>query len=198
MRKLISFNLITLDSFFEGANQDISWHNVDAEFNEFAVEQSRSGDTLLFGRVTYQLMASYWPTPDAIKNDPIVADYMNRTPKIVVSRTLEKAEWNNTQVVKDHVAEEITKLKQQRGKDIAVFGSANLLSTLMQLDLVDEHRIMVNPVILGNGTPLFKKTKDKQEIKGTRNLSPRSIDALGNCDTLEMNSLQATRFCWGE
>jgi dihydrofolate reductase len=103
MRKLISFNLITLDSFFEGANQDISWHNVDAEFNEFAIEQSRSGDTLLFGRVTYQLMASYWPTPDAIKNDPIVADYMNRTPKIVVSRTLEKAEWNNTQVVMSRI-----------------------------------------------------------------------------------------------
>jgi dihydrofolate reductase len=165
MRKLFSFNMITLDGFFEGPNQDISWHNVDEEFNDFAIEQSRTGDTLVFGRVTYQLMASYWPTPDAIKNDPIVADYMNRVSKIVVSRTLEKAEWNNTRLIKDHVAEEITKLKQQPGRDIAVFGSANLLSTLMQLDLVDEHRIMVNPVILGNGNPLFIKAKDKQNLK---------------------------------
>ena len=165
MRKLFSFNMVTLDGFFEGPNQDISWHNVDAEFNEFAIEQTGTGDTLVFGRVTYQLMASYWPTPDAIKDDPVVADYMNRVPKIVVSRTLEKAEWNNTRLIKNHVAEEITKLKQQPGKDIAVFGSANLLSTLMQLDLVDEHRIMVNPVILGNGNPLFAKSKDKQNLK---------------------------------
>ena len=165
MRKLFSFNMVTLDGFFEGPNQDISWHNVDEEFNKFAIEQTSTGDTLVFGRVTYQVMASYWPTPDAIKNDPIIADYMNRVPKIVVSRTLEKAEWNNTRLIKDHVAEEITKLKQQPGKDIAVFGSANLLSTLMQSDLVDEHRIMVNPVILGNGNPLFTRAKDKQKLK---------------------------------
>jgi dihydrofolate reductase len=168
MRKLIAFNLVTLDGFFEGPNHDLSWHNVDAEFNDFTIEQCNAGDTLVFGRVTYQLMARFWPKPDAIKNDPIVADYMNRTPKIVFSRTLEKAEWNNTRVVRDHVAEEIAKLKQQPGKDIAVFGSANLLSTLMQLDLVDEHRIMVNPVILGNGTPLFKTSKDKQNLKLVR------------------------------
>jgi len=168
MRKLFSFNMVTLDGFFEGPNQDISWHNVDAEFNEFAIEQTSTGDTLVFGRVTYQLMASYWPTPDAIKDDPVVADYMNRVPKVVVSRTLKKAEWNNTRLIKDHVAEEITKLKQQPGKDIAVFGSANLLSTLMQLDLVDEHRIMVNPVILGNGNPLFKRTENKLGLKLVR------------------------------
>ena len=165
MRKLFSFNMITLDGFFEGPDQDISWHNVDKEFNKFAIEQTSTGDTLVFGHVTYQVMASYWPTPDAIKNDPIIADYMNRVPKIVVSRTLEKAEWNNARLIKDHVAEEITRLKQQPGKDIGVFGSANLLSTLMRLDLVDEHRIMVNPVILGSGNPLFIKAKGKQNLK---------------------------------
>jgi dihydrofolate reductase len=123
---------------------------------------------LVFGRVTYQLMAGFWPTPNAVKNDPVVAGLMNRLPKIVFSRTLEKAEWNNTRLVRDHVAEEIAKLKQQPGKDIAVFGSANLLSTLMQLDLIDEHRIMVNPVILGDGTPLFKKSTGKQNLKLVR------------------------------
>ena len=90
---------------------------------------------------------------------------MNRVPKIVFSRTLEKAEWNNTRLIKDHVAEEILKLKQQPGRDLALFGSANLMSTLMQLDLIDEHRIMVNPVILGSGNPLFKRTKDKLNLK---------------------------------
>lgn len=165
MRKLYAFNMVTLDGFFEGENHDISWHDVDEEFNQFAIDQLNSIDTLLFGRVTYQLMSSYWSTPDAIKNDSVVAGHMNRTPKIVISRTLEKVDWNNTRLLKDHVVEEITKLKQQPGKDIAVFGSANLLATLMQADLVDEHRIMVNPVILGKGTPLFKSSKDKLDLK---------------------------------
>ena len=165
MRKLFSFNMVTLDGYFEGPNHEIDWHNVDGEFNEFAIEQTGAVDMLLFGRVTYQLMASYWPTPDAIKNDPIVADLMNRLPKIVFSRTLEKVEWNNTRLVKDHVAEEIVKLKQQPGKDLALFGSANLMSTLTQLDLIDEHRIMVNPVILGGGNPLFKRTNDTLSLK---------------------------------
>ena len=156
MRKLFSFNMVTLDGFFEGPNREIDWHHVDEEFNQFAVEQTSAVDALLFGRVTYQLMASYWPTSIAVQDDPIVADLMNRLPKLVFSRTLEKAEWNNTTLIKDHIAEEISKLKQQTGKDLALFGSANLMFTLMQMDLIDEHRIMVNPVILGSGTPLFK------------------------------------------
>ena len=165
MRKLFSFNMVTLDGFFEGSNHEIDWHNVDGEFNEFAIEQTGTVDGLLFGRVTYQMMASYWPTPAAIASDPIVAGQMNRVAKIVFSRTLEEAEWNNTRLVKDHVAEEISKLKQQPGRDLALFGSANLMSALMQSDLIDEHRVMVNPVILGSGNPLFKRTKDKLNLK---------------------------------
>ena len=165
MRKLYAFNMVTLDGFFEGPNHDINWHYVDGEFNDFAIDQLNSTDTLIFGRVTYQMMASYWPTPDGIKDDPTVADFMNRTPKIVVSRTLHKADWNNTRLIKDHVVDEIAKLKQQPGKDIAVFGSANLLSTLMQANLVDEHRVIVNPVILGKGTPLFKNSQNKLDLK---------------------------------
>ena len=157
MRKLFSFNMISLDGFFEGPNQDIDWHNVDEEFNDFAIEQTSSIGTLLFGRITYQLMAGYWPTSAALKDDPAIAELMNSTPKIVFSRTLKKADWQNTRLVKDSIAEKILKLKQQPGKDIAVFGSANLLSTLIQLDLVDEHRIMIAPVVLGKGNPLFKE-----------------------------------------
>jgi dihydrofolate reductase len=168
MRKLFSFNMVTLDGFFEGPDHDISWHSVDAEFNEFAIEQTNAVDALLFGRVTYQLMANYWPTPAAIEDDPVVAGLMNRLPKLVFSRTLETAEWNNTRLIKDHVAEEISQLKQQPGEELALFGSANLMSTLMQLDLIDEHRIMVSPVILGSGSPLFKKTSDKIQLKLSR------------------------------
>lgn len=168
MRKLYSFNMVTLDGYFEGSNQDISWHNVDDEFNGFAIDQLNSTDGLLFGRVTYQLMASYWPTEVATTDDPIVAGKMNALPKVVFSKTLAKAEWNNTRLIKDHIAEEISKLKQQPGKDLALFGSANLMSTLMQMDLIDEHRVMVNPLILGSGTPLFRKAKEKQNLKLVR------------------------------
>jgi dihydrofolate reductase len=178
MRKLFSFNLVTLDGFFEGPDQDISWHNVDNEFNEFAIQQASTLDTILFGRVTYELMASYWPTPAAQADDPIVAELMNRLPKIVFSRTPQKVEWHNTRLVKDGVAEEITKLKQQPGQDLAVFGSANLLSTLVQMDLVDEHRIMVNPVVLGSGTPLFQGIKDKLLLKLRETRTFRSGNVL--------------------
>jgi dihydrofolate reductase len=181
MRSLFSFNMVTLDGFFEGPNREIDWHNVDTEdgeFNQFAIEQMDAVDTLLFGRVTYQLMASYWPTPTALEGDPIVAGLMNRLPKVVVSRTLDKAEWNNTRLIKDHIAEEVLSLKQQPGKDIALFGSATLMSTLIQMDLIDEHRIMVNPVILGDGNPLFKKTKDRQSLKLIRTRTFRSGNVL--------------------
>lgn len=166
MSKLFSFNMVSLDGFFEGSSKwDLSWHNVDSEFNEFAIAQLNEIGTLLFGRVTYEGMVGYWSSPDAAKNDdPVVAGLMNQIPKIVFSKTLNKADWNNTQLVKDRVADEISKLKKQSGKDLAIFGSANLMSELMRMGLIDEHRVLVNPIILGNGTPLFQ-TKDKVALK---------------------------------
>jgi dihydrofolate reductase len=164
MRKLFSFNFMTLDGFFEGVQQDLSWHNVDEEFNEFAAEQLTTIGVILFGRVTYQGMASYWPTPFAIDDDPVVTAQMNRLSKIVVSRTLDKAEWNNTRLITDNLAEEIVKLKQQPGKDLAIFGSANLTASLVRMGLVDELRVMVNPVILGQGTPLFNGITEKIKL----------------------------------
>ncbi|HUH96260.1 MAG TPA: dihydrofolate reductase family protein [Anaerolineales bacterium] len=164
MRKLFSFNMVTLDGLFEGSKWDLGWHNVDGEFNEFAAAQLNEIGTLLFGRVTYEGMAAYWPTPQALKNDPLLAGLMNRMPKIVFSRTLQKAEWNNTTLVTDQAAEQISELKKGSGKDLAVFGSANLLSELMRANLVDEHRLMVNPVILGAGARLFQ-TKDTVALK---------------------------------
>lgn len=171
MSKIFAFNMMTLDGFFEGPGpgSDISWHNVDDEFNDFAVEQLNEIGTIMFGRVTYEGMASYWPTPEAIANDPIVAQQMNDWPKIVISNTLDKADWNNTRLIKGgDVARELGKLKAQPGKDIAIFGSAKLVDSLMKMGLVDEHRVMVNPVVLGQGTPLFKSTPNKQDLKLVR------------------------------
>ena len=165
MRKVFVFNMVTLDGFFEGPNQEIDWHNVDKEFNEFAAEQLGTIGVILFGRVTYQGMASYWPTPFAIENDPVIAARMNSISKIVISHTLDKAEWNNTRLIKDNVAAEITRLKQQPGKDLAIFGSANLMASLMHMGLVNEFRIMVNPVVLGNGTPLLKGISQPLKLK---------------------------------
>jgi dihydrofolate reductase len=167
MRKLLVFNLVTLDGYFEGPNRDISWHNVDAEFNDYAIDMLNSVDTLIFGRVTYELMASYWPTPDAIKNDPIVAAKMNALPKVVFSRTLDKVEWNNTRLVKADIEEEIKKMKKQPGKDMALLGSGSIMSGFAQRGLIDEYRIMVNPIILGDGNPLFKGIKDRLNLKLT-------------------------------
>ena len=166
MKKLFSFNMISLDGFFEGPDHDINWHNVDEEFNEFAVEQTGSLDMILFGRRTYQLMESYWPTDAAVTDDPEIAHLMNSLPKIVFSRTLQKADWNNTRLIKDNAADEIRKMKNQSGaniKDIAIFGSADLISSLM--DVIDEHRVMVAPLLLRRGTPLFKQALDPLNLK---------------------------------
>ncbi len=159
--------MATLDGFFAGPNGEIDWHHVDEEFNEFAIAQLNSAGGLVFGRVTYQLMAGYWPTDSARRDDPVVAAKMNAIPKIVFSRTLDRAEWTNTRLVKGNIEGEISKLKQQAGKDWLLFGSANLASTLANLGLIDEYRVMVNPVILGNGKPLFQGVKEKLNLKLT-------------------------------
>jgi dihydrofolate reductase len=178
MRKVFLFMMVTLDGFFEGPNHDIDWHNVDEEFNEFAIQQLDDVDTLLFGRVTYEGMASYWPTQFAKENDPVVADKMNTVPKIVFSRTLDKAEWNNSRLVKEHIAEEVSKLKQQQGRDLAIFGSSDLAVSLLQMGLIDELRIMVNPVVLGNGKRLFAGIDEKLNLKLLKTQTFRSGNVL--------------------
>ena len=160
------FNLTTIDGFFEGVNHDISWHNVDEEFNDYAMnEMFLSSDLLLFGRVTYELMAGFWPTPEAIKTDPLVAEKMNSSQKVVFSRTLNKAEWNNTMLVSSDMVEEVRKLKEQLGKGIALLGRGTIVSQLAQRGLIDEYRILVNPLVLGQGTPLFAGIRDRLNLK---------------------------------
>jgi len=166
MRKVTAFNFITLDGYFEGPKKgDISWHRHGAEENEYAAENLKIGGALLFGRVTYEMMASYWPTPIAIKNDPIVAEGMNNADKIVFSRTLKKVEWNNTRLVKDNIVEEIKEMKQMPGKDMTLLGSGSILTQFAEQGLIDEYQIMVDPVVIGDGTPIFKGIKHKLHLK---------------------------------
>ncbi len=165
MSRLFAFNMVTLDGFFEGPGHDITWHNVDQEFNEFAIAQLQDIGTLMFGRVTYELMAGYWPTAAAKADDPHVAGLMNGLPKIVVSQTLGKPSWDNSRVIRERIGDEISSLKQGSSKDLAVFGSAKLLGSLVKMDLVDEHRLMVNPIVLGQGRPLFQPPMGKLNLK---------------------------------
>jgi len=169
MRKVLLSNLVTLDGFFAGPKGELDWHIVDEEFNQYAIDLLSKVDALLFGKVTYQLMADYWPAaatnPSTPKSDVEIADKMNNLPKIVFSKTLQEVKWNNSRLVKENIAEEISKVKQQPGKDMVIFGSGSIVSTFMQHGLIDEYRIIVNPIVLGNGNPLFKGINGKQNLK---------------------------------
>lgn len=165
MRKIILFNMVTLDGFFAGLNGEIDWHQVDEEFNDFAVDQLNKAGGFLFGRVTYDLMASYWPTPEAVQDDPGVAGKMNALPKYVFSRTLARVDWNNSHLIQGDAAGEAAKLKQQAGGDLLLFGSATLAAALTAKNLIDEYRLMVNPVILGRGRPLFQNIQERHNLK---------------------------------
>jgi dihydrofolate reductase len=178
MRKLIFQNMITLDGYFEGPNHEIDWHNVDDEFNAMAIAFLDTVDTLLFGRVTYELMASYWPSEGARTDDPIVAGKMNSLRKVVVSRTLKSVDWENSTLLKGDVPEEVRKLKHQPGKDIAIFGSSDLARVLVQHNLIDEYRIMVNPVLLGAGRSLFDGLDCRQKLMLMESKSFRSGNVL--------------------
>jgi dihydrofolate reductase len=160
--------LVSLDGFFQGPHGELDWHTVDAEFNEYAIDLLDSLGGLLFGRVTYEGMASYWPTPAAIADDPIVAAKMNELPKYVASRTLKTVDWQNSRLLRGNVAEGVAQLKRQPGKDLAVFGSSNLALTLIQHSLIDEYRIFVNPVVLGEGMPLFDGIRSRLHLKLVR------------------------------
>lgn len=161
--------MVSLDGYFTDVNGDMSWaHKNDAEWKAFVEGNASAGGELLFGRNTYELMASYWPTPNAIKNDPIVAEQMNNLPKVVFSRTLDKALWNNTKLVKGDMAAEIRKMKKEPGRDIVIFGSGNIVSQLAQEGLIDEYQIVVNHIVLGKGRTMFDAIKDKLALKLTK------------------------------
>lgn len=164
MRTLASYIGISLDGFYEGPAQEFDFFVVDDEFIQFSAEQLDAAGTLIFGRTTYQGMAEYWPTPDAMRDSPAVAERMNSTPKIVVSSTLTSADWSPTEVV-DDAAAGIGTLKTDDGQDLLVLGSPALTANLAHLGLLDELRIMVNPVALGAGKSLFHSMHDRLDLR---------------------------------
>jgi dihydrofolate reductase len=162
MRKVIVSNVASLEGFFEGPKKNtLDWAVVDAEFVEYAGHLLRTADTLLFGRATYQYMAGYWPFAPADE----VAEKMNNLLKVVFSKTLKKVDWKNSRLVAGSIREEVARLKAQPGKDMVVFGSATLASYLLQAGLVDEYRVILQPVLLGKGSPLFKGITERIQLK---------------------------------
>jgi dihydrofolate reductase len=178
MRKLIMWNVVTLDGYFEGEkNWDLSFHELvwGKELEDFSIEQLKTADMLIFGETTYKGMADYWTKAKADKTEGEITEYMNRLPKVVCSRKLKTADWNNTSIVKDAAAE-IPKLKQQGDGCIFVFGSGNLSESLMKAELFDEFRLCIAPVFLGKGRLLFNQGIPHNKL---RLLESRSLAAGG-------------------
>jgi dihydrofolate reductase len=170
MRKLVVFDNVTLDGYFTGADGDFRWAHEgsdDAEFSSFVAENARDGGELMFGRVTYELMAAYWPTSMAMKNDPIVAERMNKMPKLVFSRSLDQVSWSNTTLLKGDPVAEVRRIKNSPGEGIAILGSGSIVAQLAPHALIDEYQLVVNPVILGSGRTMFEGIKSRLNLKLT-------------------------------
>lgn len=170
MRKLAVFNSVTMDGYFSGKNGDLGWaHRADPdpEFEAFVTDNAKGGGTLVFGRKTYEMMKSYWPSPEALKRDPVVAERMNSLPKIVFSKTLDRADWNNTKIVKGDLPAEVRRLKKESGDDMVILGSGSIVAQLAPEGLIDEYQFVVVPVVLGQGRTMFEGASKKLAMKLT-------------------------------
>lgn len=172
MRKIISLTHLSLDGMAAGPNDELDWVSYDQDLEQYAHSMHDTTDAVIWGRRTYEGMASYWLTipgnPDSSPAEREHAAYLDNATKIIVSRTLDKIEWNNTTntvLIKDNIAETINQIKQQPGKDIWFLGSTMLAQTFMQLDLIDEYRININPTVLGKGKPYFTDVNRQIPLK---------------------------------
>jgi dihydrofolate reductase len=158
MRKVSVFNSVSLDGYYTDAGNDYRWAHQgadDPELMEFTKGNAQGANALVFGRVTYQLMAAWWPTPEAAMAMPDVAKGMNAAPKYVFSRTLEKADWSNTTLLKGDPAAEIARIRQTPGPDMTLLGSGSIVAQLVAAGLIDEIQLLLCPVILGSGKSQF-------------------------------------------
>ena len=169
MRKLAVFNNISLDGHFCDANNSMAWAKMDndAEFNAFTSENAKSGGVLLFGRVTYDMMAAFWPTDAARNMMPDVAKGMNESAKVVFSRSMEKADWNNTALVRDDMLGTVRRMKQEDGPGMVILGSGSIAAQLAAANLVDEYQVVVNPVALGAGRSMFEGLPQPMNLRCT-------------------------------
>jgi dihydrofolate reductase len=182
MPRLMVFNSITLDGYFTGENGDLGWaHSAasqDAEWQAFVAGNAKGGGLLVFGRKTYEMMAGYWPTPEARRDNPEVAKQMNALPKVVFSTTMDSADWNNTRLVKADPASEITRLKRTPGPVMVIFGSGTIVSQLAQEGLIDEYQFVIVPVALGKGRTMFEGVSKPLSMKPTQTRSFRNGNVL--------------------
>ena len=169
MGRLLVFNSISVDGYFVDQRGDMSWaHNNSAEFDAFVEGNAKGGGMLLFGRKTYDLMASFWPTPMAARAYPVVAERMNNLPKVVFSRTMDKPSWNNTKLVKGDIASEVRALKERSAQGMVVMGSGSIVSQLASEGLIDEFQFVVVPVVLGKGRTMFEGVSNKLSLTLTQ------------------------------
>lgn len=164
MGTVASFIVISLDGFYEGPNGELDWHNVNAEFDDFAVRQLDDADTLGFGRVTYEHMAAYWPTEQANANNSAISSRMNGMDKLVFSRTLTEASWTGATVLRGDAVEHVADIKATAGKDLLIIGSTHLTADLLTAGVLDELRIMIFPIVLGQGRSLFKDLRSRASL----------------------------------
>ena len=169
MRKLVLFMHVSLDGFAANTNSGLDWISYDSELQQYADGIVATVGSPVYGRGTYELMAGYWPTvldnPNASENSKAHARWVDKATKIVFSKTMKEAGWNNTIVINENIAGEINKLKQQPGKDLVIFGSPGLAHSFMELDLIDEYQLTLNPVLLGSGIPVYQNIKNKTNLK---------------------------------
>ena len=178
MRRLIVFMHTSLDGFVGGPKGEMDWIHVDDDLFDFAGKFTDGADAALYGRVTYQMMESYWPTaadlPNANKHDIEHSRWYNRVAKVVLSKTLEQSGLQNTTVLSADIPEHVNKLKQEPGRNILIFGSPTAVHTLTQHNLIDDYWLFVNPVLLGKGIPMFPEMKERVPLvlRETKNFSP--------------------------
>lgn len=166
MRTITVFNSVSLDGYFTDERGDMSWaHKNDPEWQAFTAENAGGGGELLFGRVTYEMMRSHWPTPEARKANATVADAMNNLPKVVFSKTLEKTDWKNTRIIKGDIAAAVRRMKEESGPPMVLMGSGTIVSQLTSARLVDEYQVIVVPLVLGRGRTMFEGVKEKVALK---------------------------------
>src|SRR3954471_24433072 len=169
MRKIISFMHISLDGFVAGPNGEMDWIKVDEEIFDHVGKRISETDTALYGRVTYQMMESYWPAagdePTASRHDIEHSKWYNNVHKVVLSKSMKGADLPNTEIISDNLSDRTNEIRQQAGKEVLLFGSPTATHSLMQQNLIDGYWLFVNPIILGQGIPLFVDIKDKIKLK---------------------------------
>lgn len=165
MRKIFLSVMVSLDGFIEGPDKNINWHVWDQDMDNYMSDFFKGIDRIILGRVAYELMADYWPTSAAESENSLIAHKMNKLHKLVYSRSLESARWRNSEIVRDLVKEDVLKMKDQGEKDIVIFGGGGIIQEFIHHDLIDEYRLIVNPVVLGRGNRLFAEGSVPRNLK---------------------------------